>query len=108
MNIDNLRLDMINSAMMMSLVFLFIGCSAFYFNRKEWIGRKLFVGIIITASVIDMGIVDHQVIEPDGGSYRSPTINPRSLKSNYLNKDAVIAFSMLLTDRLTSLSVTSG
>ena len=60
--------------------------------RAGWINRQVLVGIIIIASVIDIGIVDWQIIEPNKKSYRQSTMAKRSLKSDYLREDEVINF----------------
>ncbi len=90
--LNTLRDDMLSRDMMKSIVFLFIGSGAFYMSRIGWIGSKALAGIIITVSVIDMGIVDKQIIEPDKKSYRQSTMTKRSLKSSYLTEDDVIKF----------------
>ena len=46
--------------------------------------HQALAGIIITASVIDMGIVDQEIIEPDKKSYRQSPMIKTSLKSAYL------------------------
>ena len=61
-------------------------------SRMGWIGRHALAGIIITASVFDMGIIDKQIIEPDKKSYRQSTMTKRALKSAYLSEDEVIRF----------------
>ena len=92
LNFDYLRLGMINNDMMKSLLFLIVGCAAFYINWKGWIGGQLFVGITIIISLIDMVIVDKQIIEPSKKSYRQSTITKKSLHSSYLQTDEVIRF----------------
>ena len=83
--LNALRMDMINSDMMKSVLFLLIGGGVFYITRMGWIGRQFLAGIIIAASVIDLAIVDNQIIEPDKKSYRQSTMTKRSLKSAYLS-----------------------
>ena len=90
--LNKLRADMLSHDMMKSVLFLLIGGGAFYMTRMRWIGRQALVGIIIIASVIDIGIVDQQIIEPDKKSYRQSTITKKSLKSAYLSEDEVIRF----------------
>ena len=90
--LNALRMDMINSDMMKSILFLLIGGGAFYITRMGWIGRQFLAGIIIAASVIDLAIVDNQIIEPDKENYRQSTITNRSVKSAYLSEDEVIRF----------------
>ena len=55
-----------------------------------WIGRQALASIIITTSVIDMGIVDRKIVEPDKKSYRQSTMTKKTLKSAYLSEDEVI------------------
>ena len=90
--LNKLRTDMLSRDMMKSILFLLLGGGAFYMSRMGFIGRRSLAGIIITASVIDMGIVDWQIIEPDKKSYRQSTMIKRSLKSAYLSEDEVIRF----------------
>ena len=97
--LNALRMDMINSDMMKSVLFLLIGGGVFYITRMGWIGRQTLVGLIIAASVIDLAIVDNQIIEPDKESYRQSTMTKRSLKSTYLSEDEVIRFLQKDTTR---------
>ena len=90
--LDPLRLDMINSDMIKSILFILLGGSAFYITRKGWIGPQTLAGIVITFSVIDLALVDMQIIEPDKGSYRQSTMMKKSVKSAYLSEDEVIRF----------------
>jgi hypothetical protein len=90
--LNKLRADMLSYDMMKSVLFLLIGGGMFYMSRMGWIGRQALAGIIITASVIDMGIVDWQIIEPDKKSYRQSTMTKKSVKSAYLSEDEVIRF----------------
>jgi hypothetical protein len=90
--LNALRVDMLNSDMVKSISFLLIGGGAFYITRMSLIGRQVLAGIIISASVIDMAIVDRQIIEPDKKSYRQSIMTKRSLKSTYLSEDEVIQF----------------
>ena len=90
--LNTLRMDMINSDMMTSIVFLLLGVGTFYITRIGWIGHKILMSIIIGLSVIDLVLVDHQIIEPDKDSYRQPTLTKRSVKSAYLSEDEVIRF----------------
>ena len=92
MNIDNLRLYMINSDMIKSLIFLFTGCAAYYINRQDWIGKRLLCGIIIMVSIIDMSFVNKNIIEPSKNSYRQSTITKKSFHSSFLRTDEVIRF----------------
>ena len=62
--LNALRMDMINSDMMKSVLFLLIGGGVFYITRMGWIGRQTLIRIIIFASVIDLAIVNNQIIEP--------------------------------------------
>ncbi len=87
-----LRMDMVNSDMKMSIVFLLLGVGTFYITRMGWIGHKILMSIIIGLSVIDLVLVDHQIIEPDKDSYRQSTMTKRSVKSAYLSEDEVIRF----------------
>lgn len=90
--LNTLRMDMINSDMMTSIVFLLLGVGIFYITRMGWIGHKLLMSIIIGLSVIDLVLVDHQIIQPDKDSYRQSTMTKRSVKSAYLSEDEVIRF----------------
>jgi hypothetical protein len=90
--LNTLRMDMINSDMMTSIVFLLIGVGTFYITRMGWIGHKILMSIIIGLSVLDLVLVDHQIIEPDKDSYRQSTMTKRSVKSAYLSEDEVIRF----------------
>ena len=90
--LNTLRADMMNRDMMKSIMFLLIGGGAFYIYWRGWIGRQALAGVIIASSIIDMGFVDKQIIEPDKKSYRQSTMTKRSLKSAYLNEDEVIRF----------------
>ena len=90
--LNDLRMDMINSDMMKSIVILLLGAGAFYMTRMGWFGHKILISIIISLSVIDLAIVDHQIIEPDKDSYRQSIMTKRSVKSAYLGKDEVIRF----------------
>ena len=90
--LDKLRADMLSRDMMKSVLFLLIAGVAFYMSWMYWIGRQVLAGFIITASVIDMGIVDWQIVEPDKKSYRQSTMIKKSVKSAYLSKDEVIRF----------------
>jgi len=90
--LNTLRMDMINSDMMTSIVFLLLGVGTFYITRMGWIGHKLLMSIIIGLSVIDLVLVDHQIIQPDKDSYRQSTMTKRSVKSAYLSEDGVIRF----------------
>ena len=90
--LNPIRLNMINSDMMRSLFFILISVCAFYITRMVWIGRQVLSGIIIVISVIDMGLVDLSIIEPDKKSYRKSTMTKRSLMSSYLSEDDVISF----------------
>jgi hypothetical protein len=90
--LNSLRMDMVNSDMKMSIVFLLLGVGTFYITRMGWIGHKILMSIIIGLSVIDLVLVDHQIIEPDKDSYRQSTMTKRSVKSAYLSEDEVIRF----------------
>ena len=90
--LNSLRMDMINSDMMASIVFLLLGAGTFYITRMGWIGHKISMSIIIGLSMIDLALVDHQIIAPDKDSYRQSTMNKRSVKSTYLSEDEVIRF----------------
>ncbi len=90
--LNTLRMDMINSDMMTSIVFLILGVGTFYITRMGWIGHKILMRIIIGYSVIDLVLVDHQIIEPGKDSYRQSTMTKRSVKSAYLSEDEVIRF----------------
>ena len=90
--LNSLRMDMINSDMMASIVFLLLGVGTFYITRMGWIGHKISMSIIIGLSMIDLALVDHQIIAPDKDSYRQSTMTKRSVKSTYLSEDEVIRF----------------
>ncbi len=90
--LNSLRMDMINSDMMTSIVFLLLGVGTFYITRMGWIGHKISMSIIIGLSMIDLALVDHQIIAPDKDSYRQSTMTKRSVKSTYLSEDEVIRF----------------
>ena len=90
--LNSLRMDMINSDMMASIVFLLLGAGSFYITRMGWIGHKISMSIIIGLSMIDLALVDHQIIAPDKDSYRQSTMTKRSVKSTYLSEDEVIRF----------------
>ncbi len=90
--LNSLRMDMINSDMMASIVFLLLGAGTFYITRMGWIGHKISMSIIIGLSMIDLALVDHQIIAPDKDSYRQSTMTKRSVKSTYLSEDEVIRF----------------
>ena len=90
--LNALRMDMINSDMMKSVLFLLLGGGVFYITRMGWIERQTLIGIMIAASVIDMAIVDNQIIEPNKESFRQSTLTKKSVRSAYLGKDEVIRF----------------
>ena len=87
-----LRLNMINTDAMISIIFILIIISALLFTQKKWISYNNFVIILISFSIIDVCIVDRKIIEPSKGSYRKSTLINNSFKSNYLRSDEVIKF----------------
>jgi len=90
--LDTLRIDLINSDVLKSILFLIISVGVFYITRIGWITNKVLVAIIMNLSVVDLILVDHQIIQPDKDSYRQSTMSKRSVKSAYLNDDEVIRF----------------
>jgi hypothetical protein len=90
--LNTLRIDLINSDMMKSILFLIISVGVFYITRMGWITNRVLAAIIMSLSVIDLTLVDHQIIEPDKNSYRQSTMTKRSVKSAYLSEDDVISF----------------
>jgi hypothetical protein len=90
--LNTLRIDLINSDMMKSILFLIISVGVFYITRMGWITNRVLVAIIMSLSVVDLILVNHQIIQPEKGSYRQSTMTKRSVKSAYLNEDEIIRF----------------
>jgi len=90
--LNTLRIDLINSDMMKSILFLIISVGVFYITRMGWITNRVLAAIIMSLSVVDLTLVDHQIIQPEKDSYRQSTMSKRSVKSAYLNEDEVIRF----------------
>ena len=57
-----------------------------------WIAKRVLASIIMSLSVVDLTLVNHQIIQPEKDSYRQSTMSKRSIKSTYLNEDEVIRF----------------
>jgi len=87
-----LRLDMINTDMITSIIFILVISLAFLFTQKKWISYKSFAILLILCSIIDICIVNSKIIEPSQDSYRKSTLINNSFKSNYLRSDEVIKF----------------
>ena len=87
-----LRLNMINTDMITSIIFILVISSAFLFAQKKWISYKNFAIILVSCSILDLCIVDTQIIEPSKDSYRKSTLINNSFKSNYLRSDEVIKY----------------
>jgi len=90
--LNTLRIDLINSDMIKSILFLIISVGVFYITRMGWITNRVLAAIIMSLSVVDLTLVDHQIIQPEKDSYRQSTMTKRSVKSAYLNEDEVIRF----------------
>jgi len=70
--LNTLRIDLINSDMMKSILFLIISVGVFYITRMGWITNRVLAAIIMSLSVVDLTLVDHQIIQPEKDSYRNP------------------------------------
>ena len=90
--LNTFRIDLINSDMIKSILFLIISVGVFYISRMGWITNRVLIAIIMSLSVVDLTLVDHQIIQPEKDSYRQSTMTKRSVKSAYLNEDEVIRF----------------
>ncbi|HJM84325.1 MAG TPA: hypothetical protein QGI69_03505, partial [Candidatus Marinimicrobia bacterium] len=87
--LNTFRIDLINSDMIKSILFLIISVGVFYISRMGWITNRVLIAIIMSLSVVDLTLVDHQIIQPEKDSYRQSTMTKRSVKSAYLNEDEV-------------------
>jgi len=90
--LNSLRTDLINTDMTKSMLFLIISVGVFYITRMGWITSRVLAAIIISLSVFDLTLVDHQIIQPERKSFRQSTMTKRSIKSAYLDEDDVIRF----------------
>ena len=90
--LNTLRADMLNIDLIKSIFFIIVGVGICYMSYLGWIGRQILPGLIITISIIDMGIVNKEIIEPNNESFRRSTITSKSLNSTYLTEDEVISF----------------
>ena len=90
--LNALRMDMINSDMMTSVLLMIVVGALFYISRLGWITPQGLAGIVIALSIVDMARVDRMIIEPERDSYRQSTMIKQSMKSIYLNEDEIIRF----------------
>ncbi len=90
--IDQLRGKMIKSDALMLLVIGGLAIAAFYYWRREKITQKWLLVGLVALSVIDLGRIDRQIIEPPADSLRSQILQPRSYVQRYINTDPVLDF----------------
>lgn len=90
--INNLRLSMIRQDAVMLLIIGGLAIAAFYYWLQGRIPQRWLLVGLMALSVVDLGRVDWQIIEPPTDSLRSQVLQPRSYTQRYVNTDPVLDF----------------
>jgi hypothetical protein len=78
-----------------ALIFLVIGgfgVVALMLLRKQRLPQKWLIGGLVLLSILDLGRVDKQIIEPSHDSFRVSTLQPKAYLERYVQEDPVMDF----------------
>lgn len=90
--VNDLRTSMIQRD---ALIFLVIGgfsAAVLILLRKQRFTQKWLIGGIVLLSILDLGRVDKQIIEPSHDSFRVSTLQPKVYLERYVQEDPVMDF----------------
>ncbi|UCD38031.1 MAG: YfhO family protein [Fidelibacterota bacterium] len=90
--IDNLRVSMIRSDALIFLVIGILAAAGLYLGHKGRLQQKWVLGILVALSMVDLGRVDRQIIDPPRESMRASVLRPDAFVNRYLNSDQVLDF----------------
>ena len=90
--INNLRWKMwINDAWLM-ILFIIGLIGAFFLFVKEHITKIMFIGIIGALALIDIGIVDYKIVQPESNSGRYSQLVNKNAITRYFQHDKITKF----------------
>lgn len=90
--VDNLRRAMIQVDAVWFLAIAGLAVGALYLWRQGHLSKTWLVGGLVALSIVDLGRIDRQIIQPPKESLRNPVMQPVAFKRRYLNRDQVTDF----------------
>jgi hypothetical protein len=90
--INNLRWNMWIKDAWMMILFTIGLISTFYFYLKERIAKIVFVGIIGALAIIDVGLVDHKIVQPEQNSGRNSQLISKKAIARHFQPDKTTKF----------------
>jgi len=90
--INNLRWDMWIKDAWMMILFTMGLISTFYFYLKKRIAKIVFIGIIGALAIIDVGLVDRKIVQPDQNSGRNSQLINNNAIARYFQHDKITKF----------------
>jgi hypothetical protein len=90
--IEELRTSMIQADALILLILGGLAVLALFLWRQDRIPLKWLLGGLVILSMVDLGRIDRQIIEPSRESLRVSVLQPKSYTSRYTNSDPVLDF----------------
>jgi len=90
--INNLRWKMWINDVWLMMLFIVGLISTYFLFVKEHISKIIFIGIISTLSIIDIGIVDYKIVQPEPNSGRNSQLVNKKAISRYFQQDKITKF----------------
>lgn len=94
--VNDLRMSMIQRDALILLVIGGLSVISLMMWRRQLLPQKWLLGGLVMLSMVDLGRVDMQIIEPSHDSFRISTLQPKAFINRYVQNDQVIEF--LATD----------
>ncbi len=90
--VTQLRLDMIRMDAVWFLVVAGSAVALGYLWLNGTLRQRWLLAGLVTLTVLDLGRVDRQIIQPSPGSMRAAVLQPRAYTSRYLSSDQITDF----------------
>jgi len=90
--IDQLRAAMMRVDAVWLLAIGGLAVAGLYMWRQGRLSKVWFMGGLVVLTMVDLGRIDRQIIQPPEKSLRGSVLQPVAMKSRYLNSDQVIDY----------------
>ena len=90
--INNLRWKLWINDVWFMLLFIIALIGTFFLYMKEYITKIMFIGILGTLSIIDLGIVDYKIVQPAPNSGRVSQLVNKNAITRYFQQDKITKF----------------
>jgi hypothetical protein len=90
--VNDLRMSMIQHDALVMLAIGGLAVAALFLWRRQILPYKWLLGGLVLLSMVDLGRIDKQIIEPSHDSFRISTLQPKTYLQRYVQRDQVMDF----------------